>query len=177
MSKDPTRSPGDTASAEEIVELRGRALLILSAIEREEPGAQWASLRSVVENAAGVTDLRTVHREVRTLLAALSLSARERLERDLAQRFGPDVHLERDKQVVAEVRSTGRVRTEREYRIVQAYLDALPPSASDRDVLGPLLRRIYGRALVPWVDTSHDFRKCRVRPNPPLQPTKPPNIM
>ena len=36
MTKDPKRSTGDIASASEILELRGRALLILSAIERQE---------------------------------------------------------------------------------------------------------------------------------------------
>jgi hypothetical protein len=123
----------------EIAELRGRSLLILSAIEREEPGPQWASLRLVVENSVRLTDLRTIHRDVRALLAAMSPSARELLERDLAKQFGPDADLEHDKQVVARVRSAGRIQSEREFRIVQAYLDSLPPNDSERDTLGAFL--------------------------------------
>jgi hypothetical protein len=139
VTKDPKRSSGDTARAREIAELRGRTLLILSVIEREEPGPQWASLRQVVENAARVTDLRTIYREVRGFLAAMSPLAREPLERDLAQRFGPDAQQQRDRQVVAKVRSAGRILTEREYRIVQAHLDSLPPNASERHTLSALL--------------------------------------
>jgi hypothetical protein len=42
-------------------------------------------------------------------------------------------------QVLVKVRSSGRIRTEREYRIVQAHLDSLPPNASERHTLGTLL--------------------------------------
>jgi hypothetical protein len=139
VTKDPKSSSGDTARAREIAEVRGRTLLILSVIEREEPGPQWASLRQVVENAARVTALRTIYREVRGFLAAMSPVAREQLERDLAQRFGPDAGRERERQVLERVRSAGRIRSESEYRIVQAHLDSLPPNASERHPLGALL--------------------------------------
>jgi hypothetical protein len=139
MTTDPKRSRGDKANTSEIAKLRGRTLLMLSAIEREEPGPQWASLRIVVENAEGVSDLRAIHREMRALLAAMSPLGRELLEHELSLRFGPDARQERDETVVAKVRSTGRIRTEREYRIVQAYVDSLPPTASERDALGALL--------------------------------------
>jgi hypothetical protein len=139
MTDDRKHSSGGAARPTEIAELRERSLLILSAIERGEPGPLWASLRQTIESAERVTDLRTIYREVRGFLAAMPPSARELLERDLARRFGPDTQQERDERVIEKVRSSGRIRTEREYRIVQAHLDSLPPNASQRQMLGALL--------------------------------------
>jgi hypothetical protein len=79
MTNDGKRSSGGSTRATEIAELRGRSLLILEAIERAEPGPLWVSLRQTIENAARVTDLRTIYREVRGLLAAMSPATRELL--------------------------------------------------------------------------------------------------
>jgi hypothetical protein len=139
MTKSSKRASSVAARAIEAAELRGRVLLILATIEREEPGETWARFRLVVENAKRLTDLRTIHREIRGILAAMSPSAREQLERDLEQRFGSDSEQIRDQQVIAKVRSVGRIRSEREFRIVQAYLDSMPPNASEGRALGALL--------------------------------------
>jgi hypothetical protein len=55
------------------------------------------------------------------------------------------------------VRSAGRIRSEQEFRIVQAYMDSLPPN--------------------DYENTSHHIRCARVRPNTPLQQTNAPTII
>jgi hypothetical protein len=83
-----------------------------------------------------------IYRETRSFLGAMSPATREKLERELRERFGPDAEQLRDGEVVAEVRSFGRIRSEREYRVVQAYLDSLPANPDDEfeaAALGELL--------------------------------------
>lgn len=117
--------------AEEVAELRARALLAIATIDREEPSEIWAQVRAIVEHATRLTDLRTLYREIRGFVGAISPSARQQLERELQERFGPDVGQIRDTKVVARVRKAGRIRSEREYRIVQAYLDSMPVESRD----------------------------------------------
>jgi hypothetical protein len=69
----------------------------------------------------------------------MQTSERQQLEHDLEQRFGPDAAALRDRQVVAAVKKRGRISSEREYRIVQAYLDTHPSDDSGGLALGALL--------------------------------------
>src|SRR6185312_3014824 len=105
-----------------------------AAIEREEPGETWARMRVLVENTTRLTDLRVIYREIRGMLGVMSPESREQLERELEQLFGPDAATLSDRQVVAAVQERGRIRSEREYRIVQAFLDS--HSGADDENLG-----------------------------------------
>ncbi|HEY7236306.1 MAG TPA: hypothetical protein VH539_19250 [Gemmatimonadaceae bacterium] len=115
---------------------------MLAAFEREEPSPTWARFRELVETSTRVSDLRTLLRECRGMLGAMSSPGRRALELDLRNRFGPDQEWERDLAVVAKVRARGRIRSEREYRSVQAYQDSIAGDAGRQDeflALGGLL--------------------------------------
>jgi len=138
----PKRPQAASPRASESTDLRSRALLILAAIDREEPSEAWEKMRLVIERTRKLSDLRAIYREIRSLLSAMSPLTREQLQRELRERFGPDAQQIRDGEIVAKVRSTGRINSEREYHIVQAYLDSLPASPdddSDDASLGELL--------------------------------------
>jgi hypothetical protein len=133
---DPKPTPADES------ELRERAALILEAFERAEPDLDVAQLRTIVSRARGATALRGVLRELRGMQAGLPASARAGLRRAMAERFGPDPDWERDRQVVEKVRERGRVTSEREYRVVQGYADAIAGDVDAQDeilALGALL--------------------------------------
>jgi len=141
MSK-PKRPRSAAARELEAADLRGRALLILAAAESEAPSAFWSQWRLLIESSTKLSDLRLIYRETRSFLGAMSPTTREPLERELRERFGPDAQQIRDGEVVAKVRSVGRIKSEREYRIVQAYLDSLlgnPDDESEFASLGELL--------------------------------------
>jgi hypothetical protein len=112
-------------TSEETAALRERALFMLAAFERDEPGPTWAQLREIVEGARRLSDLRTLLREFRAMTGAMSPAGRRELDRGLRERFGADPEWQRDLAVVAKVRARGRIRSEREYRSVQAYQDSI----------------------------------------------------
>jgi hypothetical protein len=141
------RMPGEEdlsgrGNAEEAAALRERVLLMLAAFEREESSPTWPQLRKVVEASTRLSDLRTVLRECRGMMGAMSPAARRTLERDLRNRFGADSEWQRDVAIVAKVRARGRIRSEREYRTVQAYQDSIAGDLEHQDeflTLGALL--------------------------------------
>jgi hypothetical protein len=106
-------------------ELRERATMMLAAFVRAEPTATWSQMNEIVARAKGVNALRAIVRELRGAAAGLSRAARAELERALRDRFGADKSWERDRQLVARVRARGQIRSEREYRVVQSYADAI----------------------------------------------------
>jgi hypothetical protein len=134
------------AQQAELAALHGRCTLMLDAFARAEPDAGiLAGLRAAVDRAAAsrsLSGMRAVLRELRGMEAGLPTGARRELARDLAARFGPDPAAERDAAVVARARARGRIRSEREYRAVCAYADAIAgdPAAQDEFLaLGALL--------------------------------------
>ena len=89
-----------------LTELRARALLMLDAFERDQPGTRVGQLRQVVAGARSASAMRMILREVRAAASTLSPAGREELERELTERFGPGVSAdeEREQAVVAAVR-------------------------------------------------------------------------
>lgn len=121
---------GGSARDEEAALLRQRAHMILEAFERAEPSPSWARFRELTDRARTLTDLRTINRELRGAMAALSSTDRRELVRTLDDRFGPDAGFERDRRAAERALARGRIRSEREYRAVQAYADSI---AGDRE--------------------------------------------
>jgi len=115
------------AKREALAELRARALLMLDAFERDQPGSGAGQLRQVIENARNLGALRTILRELRAAANTLSPAARQQLDHELSAGFGPGVNAEeeREQAVVTTVRRRGAIRSEQEYRVVQAYVDRL----------------------------------------------------
>jgi hypothetical protein len=114
---------------------------MLDAFDAAEPSPTWAEFRKLVERA-GLADLRSIVRQLRGAAAGLTLQARAQLERELLARFGPDENWQRDRELVAKVRARGRIQSEREYRAVQGYADAIagdPANEADFLALGALL--------------------------------------
>jgi hypothetical protein len=130
----------------ELAMLHGHCTLMLDAFARAEPNAGgFAALRATVDRVAAgrsVPGMRAVLRELRGMQAGLPLGTQCELARDLTAHFGPDAVAERDTVVVTQVRARGRIRSEREYRVVCAYADAIAgdPDAQDEYLaLGALL--------------------------------------
>ena len=145
----PKRNPATDA---EIAALRDRALLIVTTFEREEPSPTWAQLRELVERAKRLSDLRSINQDLRGAMQGLSRSSRQELDRALGKRFGPDREQERDRQAVAKIRTRGRIRSEREYRVVQGYADSIgaDPGAQDEFLaLGALLDEYMAAPKLP----------------------------
>jgi hypothetical protein len=135
----------------ELSALHARCTLMLDAFARAEPDASGiAGLRATVDRVAAsrsLSGMRAVLRELRGMQAGLPLGTQRELARDLAAHFGPDVVAERDAALVARVRARGRIRSEREYRVVCAYADAVAgdPDAQDELLaLGALLDGYMG---------------------------------
>jgi hypothetical protein len=135
--------------AAEKAQLLLRCRLTLDAIERAEPSPSWAELRAVVERSAGrVAELRSLVTELKALAAALPGEARQGLARDLvAHGIDTAAERERDAAAVAPVRARGRIRSEAEYRRVQAYADTLvqPEDGEEYLALGALLDEFMSR--------------------------------
>ena len=132
------------AKREALDELRGRALLMLDAFERDQPGSGVGQLRQVVAGARSLSAMRTILRELRAAASTLSPAGRQQLDYDLRARFGPGLTAEeeREQAIVATVRRRGSIRSEREYRVVQAYADRVsadPNAAAEFSALGALL--------------------------------------
>ncbi len=116
--------------------------MMLDAFEREEPGSTWGKFRMLVNDAQRVSDLRALLRECRGMMGAMSPAGRRALDQDLRERFGTDAQWERDLAVVQKVRARRRIRSEHEYRSVQAYQDSIAGDANRHDeflALGALL--------------------------------------
>lgn len=109
----------------ELAALHGRCMRMLDAFARAEPDSGvFADIRATIDRVAAsrsLSGMRAMLRELRGMQAPLPVGA----QRDLAARFGPDEAAERDAAVVARVRARGRIRSEREYRVVCAYADAI----------------------------------------------------
>ncbi len=143
-SKPRTLDPARAAAA---ADLRQRLEVMLEAFERAEPKSQdlWAGVRGVLAKAQSLTALKAVAREFRGMTGALPPDAKRALDRTLRERFGPDPEAARDAAVVTTVRARGRIRSEREYRAVQAFADGMsrdPDDASSEEAyleLGALL--------------------------------------
>ena len=138
----PLRRDARSELQAEKVELRERALAMLAAFEREEPGPMWARLRGVLERTTQVSPLRTLLRELRAMTGAMSSEGRRALRQELRERFGPDRDEKRDLATVAKVRARGRIRSEPEYRAVEAYGDSIAGDPARQDeylALGALL--------------------------------------
>ena len=137
----------DTAA--ERAQLLTRCRLVIDAMERAEPGKQWSDLRSVLEASANrVAGLRQIAREC-AVMAAL-LPAAVRLDLDEALRAaGIDLNAERSAEAaeVAAIRARGRIRSEHEYRKVQAYADGLVTHDTSDEylALGALLDEFTSR--------------------------------
>jgi hypothetical protein len=145
----PRQTP---AAAEELIALRGRALLILAAFEREEPSPTWARYRALVEEATRLTHLRGIIEDLRAMMAGLPRESGAALRRELRARFGPDREEERDRKSVAKIRARGRIRSEREYRIVQAFADGIPADPDDQNeylALGAMLDEYMAAPELP----------------------------
>ena len=135
----------------ELARLRDRTLFIIETCEREEPGPSWPSLRAIVTDLAErgkLRDLRTLGRELRGMMAGLMPDARARLDSELRARFGEGADARADAEAVERIRARGAIRSDREYRVVQAYADALghhPAAREEYLALGALLDA-YGAA-------------------------------
>jgi hypothetical protein len=129
----------------ELAALRDRFLLILETCEREEPGPSWAPLRAIVTDLAErgkLRDLQTLGRELQGMLAGLTPQARACLDSELRLRFGEDADVRADAEAVDRIRARGAIHSEREYRLVHAYADALghhPAAREEHIALGKLL--------------------------------------
>jgi len=132
-------SPEQAAGAEE---LRARLYLMLEAFEREEPSKTWLEIRELVDRSSRLSVLRSLLRDLRGAVAALSPSGRRTLETALQEQFGPDSEWQRELAIVERVRARGRIRSEREYRAVQAYQDSIAGDRARQDeflALGAML--------------------------------------
>ena len=126
-----------------------RCRLTLDALERAEPSPTWAQFRALADaSAERLTDLRMLVAELKPLSALLPGEVRRELARELAA-HGIDMASERQRDAaeVAAIRARGRIRSEAEYRRVQAYADTLinPEEESEYLDLGALLDEFMSR--------------------------------
>ena len=129
-------------SADEAETLRARAYLILDVFEQAEPSLTWARLRAATKQATRLSDLRIIHRELRGAMAGLDRTALAKLRKHLLERFGPDADHQKDKAAADKARQRGRIRSESEYRAVQAYADSIAAdfeAGAEFDALSALL--------------------------------------
>ena len=142
------------AKREALGELRVRAGLMLDAFERDQPGSRIGQLRQVVDGARSLSAMRAILRELRAAAITLSPAGRQQLEHDLSSRFGPGqtADKEGEQAIVVTVRRRGAIRSEREYRAVQAYADALstdPNAEAEFLALGALLDEYSAAPKLP----------------------------
>ena len=147
-------SPAAQAKRESLAELRARAFLMLDVFERDQPGSGVGQLRQLIERATSLGAMRTILRELRAAATALSAAGRQQLDQELSARFGPALTAdqEREQAVVAAVRRRGSIRSEREYRIIQAYADAMsgdPGAEPEFLALGALLDEFSAAPKLP----------------------------
>jgi hypothetical protein len=148
--------------ATEKAQLLTRCRLTLDAIERAESSPVWAQFRATVEaSASRLGDLRSIVRELLPIVAILPADIRADLARQLSS-HGVDLAQERKQQAdaVAKIRERGRIRSEAEYRRVQAYADALtrPEDEAEFITLGALLDTFMAGASAPERGAERDVR-------------------
>jgi hypothetical protein len=142
--------PADAKAAEK-AQLLTRWRLTIDAVERAEPGhAGCAELRAIGEaNANRLGALRELGREASVMAAMLPAPIRAELETALAA-AGIDVTGEHAAEAadVAAIRARGHIRTEAEYRRVQAYANRIgvdPRAQAEFLTLGQLLDEFMSR--------------------------------
>src|SRR3982751_1205214 len=106
---------------------------MLDVLEQAESSPTLARFRAATEQATRLSDLRTINRELRGAMAGLDRTALAQLRKRLLEQFGPDVDHEKDKAAADKARQHGRIRSEREYRAVQAYADSIAADFVARD--------------------------------------------
>lgn len=126
-----------------------RCRLTLDAFERGEPSAMWADFRAFVEASSGrLADLRSILLELKPMAAFMPKEIRRELAQSLAAHgFDVALELEQDRAAVDAIRARGSIRSEAEYRRVQAYADALitPEEKEEYLQLGALLDEYSSR--------------------------------
>jgi len=127
---------------------------MVDAFERDQPRSRVGQLRQVIEGARSLSAMRTILRELRAAASTLSPAGRQQLDHELSARFGPGLTAaeEREQAIVATVRRRGSIRSEREYRVVQAYADGLsadPDANAEFLALGALLDEYSGASELP----------------------------
>ena len=142
------------ANATEKAQLLTRIRLTLDAIERAEPPSPtWAEFRALGERSANnLRTLRDLAREVAVLASMLPGPIRAELDTALTA-AGIDLASERasDLAAIAAVRARGRIRSEAEYRRVQAYADQIGPDEARQEeylALGALLDEFATRGAI-----------------------------
>ena len=138
--------PSQRAKPPDVQAMRERAHMMLAAFERAEPSPLWSQFRVIVDQAKALGALTDIVRDLRGASAGLLPDARAELERQLRERLGPDEEWERDRRLVEKVRHRGKIRSEREYRLVQAFADSI--AAEDQReylALGALLDEFMSR--------------------------------
>jgi hypothetical protein len=97
-------------------------------------------------------------------MAGLEPSALAQLRERLIERFGPDPDHENNTAAAHNARTRGRIRSEREYRAVQAYADSIAAdvgSRDDFDALGALLDEYASRpATYRTLKLTWNHRNC-----------------
>ena len=141
------------ANAADKAQLLTRIRLTLDAVERAEgASATWTEFRALGERSANnLRVLRMLAQEVAVLASLLPGPIRVALDTALTA-AGIDLAGERaaDLAAIAAVRARGRIRTEAEYRRVQAYADALiaPEQQEEFLALGALLDEFTSRGAI-----------------------------
>jgi hypothetical protein len=126
--------------------------MTLTAFQRDDPSFNPQPLIAIVEAADRLSELRAISRELRAMSAAMSPSGRATLRRQLHEQFGSDLEAERDRKVVDRVRRRGRIRSEREYRVVESFADSLDTNLgaeSEFLALGALLDAYMAAPQLP----------------------------
>jgi len=143
----PRRASLSPEQETELAGLRERCVALLQALERAGCATSTiaAQMQELIERIAEKRSLRAMRdmlRELRAWQGAMPPEIRVQVDAELRARFGPDADAQRDEVVVEKVRARGRIRTEREYRIVSAYADSLsgdPKNEEEYLRLGRLL--------------------------------------
>ena len=126
-----------------------RCYMTIDALEQSEASPLWAEMRATVAaHATRLTDLRRLVAELQPMAALLPRNTRRSLLRALKSQ-GIDIASERRSHVdaVAAVQTRGRIRSEAEFRRVQAYADTLVDPGDEREYqqLGELLDEFMSR--------------------------------
>lgn len=114
----------------ELDALRRRCHLILDFIASVEPAGVWSEFKAFVEKTAAKRDLRGLRMVVRDLTEAQTgLSPRDRgeLSRRLQDELGVDLSQEQTKELkkIQEIVGRGKIRNEREYRMVHDRVEEI----------------------------------------------------
>ena len=124
-------------------ELRSRLLLTLEYMESVEDFPMGQRFRTIVESSAEECDLRALRlmkRDIDGMKLALLPQQREELETLLRERLGVDQALERleEREAITRILKRGTVRSEKERRRVQEYVECLEATGGDPVLIGQL---------------------------------------